>query len=740
MFAALVILQIFAILILAVALVSIFRGSSTYTRTLMFSFTIAEIVHNAGYLLELFAQSAAEAMVAVKMEYLGSSLVAILFMMFIINYCGDKEHVLFERILLLCGCAVICMVWTSPMHGLYYTAVDFVHTGAYPHVVLTYGPGFYFYLLMCIVIPWVVSIGFLTRAVLREKSIKRNRKLKFIMAGATLEVVVLILYILKLFPEGYDPTPVSMAVMFAVLVVFVWNRNDFDLSKTATDTVLNSLGDCMITLDENRKVLMYNSVAKSLFPRLEVFVQIESLERFPLHILEKNGEEQFELDGKHYEGHMRTLVDTEQMVRGYTVLIVDVTETYERMRELNEMREKAEEANRAKSNFLANMSHEIRTPMNAVIGMSELIIEESKGRKVYDYACDIKTAALNLLSIINDILDLSKVEAGKMELVEAEYSLRDLVQDTMNLVRLPAQKKGLEVRMEVLETLPDKLHGDVGRIRQVLINLLNNAIKFTTEGYVGLSVSGTKADDEHVELQFVVQDTGIGIKKEDMAVIFESFRQLDMNRNRKNEGTGLGLAITQKLVSLMQGDIQLESEYGQGTRFIVHIKQRVVKSQALADKQPAAGGQKKVAVQEAEASVESKKKLNLVRKGYRVLVVDDNAMNRKLAMGMLKAYGYQLMEADGGQAAIDIVNSQDVDMIFMDHMMPEMDGMEATGIIRSQCGDKGKKVIIVALTANAIQGAKENYLANGFDDFLSKPFERRDLNELLARWIPQEEN
>ncbi len=740
MFVALVGLQIFAILILVVALVSIFRGSSSYTRTLMFSFTIAEIVQNAGYLLELFAQSAAEAMVAVKVEYLGSSLVAILFMMFIINYCGDKEHILFERILLLCGCAVICMVWTSPMHGLYYTAVDFVHTGAYPHVVLTYGPGFYFYLLVCIVIPWAVSVGFLTRAVLREKSLKRNHKLKFIIGGATLEVVVLILYIFKLFPEGYDPTPVSMAVMFAVLVVFVWNRKDFDLSKTATDTVLNSLGDCMITLDENRKVLMYNDVAKSLFPRLEVYEQIKSLERFPLHILEENGEEQFELDGKHYEGHMRTLMDYEQIVRGYTVLIVDVTDTYERMKELNEMREKAEEANRAKSNFLANMSHEIRTPMNAVIGMSELIIEESKGRKVYDYACDIKTAALNLLSIINDILDLSKIEAGKMELVEADYSLQELVHDTMNLVRMPAQKKGLEVHMEVAEQLPDKLHGDVGRIRQVLINLLNNAIKFTKEGYVGLSVSGSSVDAEHVELQFVVQDTGIGIKKEDMAVIFESFRQLDMNRNRKNEGTGLGLAITQELVSLMQGNIQVESEYGQGTRFIVHIKQRVVEMpqnrESLDVPLPAEGQNTAAGLVNGESAA-TKKKPNLVRKGYRVLVVDDNAMNRKLALGMLKAYGYHLMEAEGGREAIDIVNSQDVDMIFMDHMMPEMDGMEATKIIRTRCGEKGKNMIIIALTANAIQGAREQYLANGFDDFLSKPFERKDLNELLAKWLPE---
>ncbi len=738
MFHALVILQIFAILILICSLVYIFRGNTTYTRTLMLSFTIAEIVHNAGYLLELFATNAGEAMVAVKVEYLGSSIVSILFMMFITNYCGAKEHIWFERIMLLCGCAVVVMVWTSPLHGLYYTAVDFVQTGAYPHVVLTYGPGFYFYMVVCSVVPWAVAVGTLIKSICQTKSVKRRKKLGLIISGANFAVIVLILYVLKLFPEGYDPTPVSMAIMFSVLVIFVWNRKDFDLSKTATETVLNSLGDCMITLDEKGQVLVYNDVAKQLFPEIEVYQPIASLSDFPAHVLEASGEEQFELNGKHYEGHMRALVDFEQMVRGYTVLIVDVTDTYERMKELDEMREQAEAANRAKSNFLANMSHEIRTPMNTVVGMSELIIEESKGRKVYDYACDIKTASLNLLAIINDILDLSKVEAGKMEMVEAEYSLQTLVQDTMNLVRMPAQKKGLEVRVEMAEHLPDKLHGDVGRIRQVLINLLNNAIKFTKEGYVGLRVSGNCVNDEQVELQFVVQDTGIGIKEEDLAVIFESFRQLDMNRNRRNEGTGLGLAITRQLVSLMDGNIQVESEYGRGTKFIVHIKQRVVKAEkerTASGTQSAVVGQKNSVVQLAAEGAESKKKPNLVRKGYRVLVVDDNAMNRKLATNMLKAYGYEISEAHGGQAAIDMVKSQDFNMIFMDHMMPEMDGMEATKIIRSECGEKGKSVIIVVLTANALQGAKENYLENGFDDFLSKPFERSDLNELLARWV-----
>lgn len=723
MFSVLVILQLIAILLLISTLVYIFRGSSTYIQKLMMGFIIAEIVHNAGFLLELFARTKEEAMVAVKMEYLGGSVVATLFMMFITAYCGRKPKIWFERTLLLGGCAVILMVWTGSYHQLYYTNVEFLDTGIYPHIKLTYGPGFYFYFLMCTVIPWVVSVKTLVTSMLREKSSKRICKLSIVMGGTCFSLSVLVLYLFGLFWEGYDPTPIAMAIMITVLVFGVWNRKDFDLTRTATDTVLNSLGDGMITLGENGEVLMFNAVARQIFPMLDFAQKIDELEHFPKHILEEGREARFELAGKYYEGHLRVVKDYEQIIRGYTILLVDVTETQERIRELNEMREKAEEANQSKSNFLANMSHEIRTPMNAVVGMSELIIEECRGQKIYDYACDIKTAALNLLSIINDILDLSKVEAGKMELVEDEYFVQELVQDTVNLVRVVAEQKDLEFKVELDEDIPSKLRGDVGRIRQVLINILNNSIKFTKEGYVYLGGAGRYTDDEWLDLEFTVKDTGIGIKKEDLTLIFEAFRQLDMNRNRKTEGTGLGLAITKQLVSLMDGDIQVQSEYGKGTTFVIHIRQKVTDKRTIRENPLKRTG------------VEENKTQEFNGAEYQVLVVDDNAINRKLAVAMLRAYGFQISQADSGKAAIDMVRKQRYDIIFMDHMMPEMDGMEATKIIREECQETAEGTIIVALTANAIQGAQEMYLENGFDAFLSKPFDRAQMNEMLKRWI-----
>ncbi|MBQ7971893.1 MAG: response regulator [Lachnospiraceae bacterium] len=726
MFHVLVGLQIFAIVILSVAMIYMFRGNSTYTQKLMLSFTIAELVHNAGFLLELLAKTQQEAMLAIRVQYLGGSFVAILFMMFISNYCNQKEQKLFERILLVCACLVVTMVWTSPYHTLYYSEIEFIHEGVFPHLKLTYGIGFYFYFIACTVIPWASAVCTLVKAILKEKNKKRRGKLRSIINGAAFALGVLVLYLFKLFPEGYDPTPVAMALMFTVLVIFVWNRKDFDLSRTATETVLNSLGDCMIALDESNEVVMYNDAAKKLFVTLENYRNIKEVNDFPLQILEGQENKAFELNGRHYEVRLHTLEDFEQAVRGYTVVITDVTETYERIRELNEMREKAEEANLAKSNFLANMSHEIRTPMNAIVGMSELIIEECHGRKVYDYACDVKNASKNLLSIINDILDLSKVEAGKMVLVEQEYFVQAMIRENISIVKVPAEQKGLDIEVDLDENIPHLLYGDMGRIGQILINIMNNSIKFTKQGGVCLKVTSRYLDEEHIELQFVISDTGIGIKEEELDLIFESFRQLDMNKNRKTEGTGLGLAITKQLVALMEGDISVESEYGKGTSFTVKIKQKVIDRRTIKERTS------HLKMPELEKS----KQFGF--EDCHVLVVDDNAINRKVVDAMLSTYNLQPDDSDSGKDAIEKVKQKDYDIIFMDHMMPEMDGIEATKIIREECDKKGRQPIIIALTANALRGAREMYLENGFDDFLSKPFERKQLSKLLERWIPKE--
>lgn len=721
MFDIMIAMHILSIFLILSSLIVMFRGEATYGQKLLNYFMIAELVHSIGYLLELFSKTLEEAMIAVKIEYLGSSVVAIFYMMFIRHYCGFKESRLFERSLLVCTMIGVIMVWTTPTHKLFYRSIGFEKVDFNYRLVLEYGPSFYFQCLVAIVIPWFVVAWTLFDSVRKEKEKKKRKNLFIIIGGSCIAFFVFVLYTLGFF-NSYDPTPVTMAVMLSIMTIFVWNRKDYNLTKAAANNVLQALNDGVITLDEHFKVISYNVTAEKVFPGIATYKTIGEISEFPLQVLVEESKTEFIVDGRNYEGHISRLKDVDGDVRGYTILFTDVTDTVEHIKNINLMREKAEAANQAKSLFLANMSHEIRTPMNAVVGLSELIIEESRGRKMYDYACDIKSAALNLLGIINDILDLSKVEAGKMELISGDYYVQILVQDTVNMIKVAAAQKGLKVNVDLAQDMPYKLNGDEGRIRQVLINLLNNAIKFTRQGSVSLKASGQFVDDENYRMCFEIQDTGIGIKEEDLGHIYESFQQLDMNINRKVEGTGLGLAITKNLVQLMDGDIQVESEYGKGTTFRVVIMQKVVTKDTIRDNQITREALKKADMRMFECE------------GFRVLVVDDNIINRKVVVRMMADYKFDIHEADCGMKAIELAKENKYDMIFMDHMMPEMDGVEATGIIRSE-SELNKDTVVVALTANAIEGAKDMYLSNGFQDFLAKPFERVQLHELLNKWI-----
>lgn len=395
------------------------------------------------------------------------------------------------------------------------------------------------------------------------------------------------------------------------------------------------------------------------------------------------------------------------------------------VKEVENQKMEADLANRAKSEFLANMSHEIRTPINAILGFDTMILRETGEENISKYAIDIHNASENLLSIINDILDLSKVESGKMEILPTKYELSSLINDTMNMIMLKGADKGLDVNLSVSQNIPAWYYGDDVRIRQILINLLNNAVKYTEKGSISLKISGTRDGNDEI-LHFSIEDTGIGIKPEDMDALFETYKRVEESRNRNIEGTGLGMSITIKLLKLMDSHLMVESTYGEGSVFYFDLRQKIMDETPIGDVQTRVSNQSTIHTYKSTFAAEE----------ARLLVVDDNSLNRKVIISLLKNICTNIDEADGGFNAIALTEKKQYDLIFLDHMMPDLDGIETYRRMMESDTNLNKDTPTIMLTANAISGAKEEYLACGFHDFLSKPVDPSKLEAMLKKYLP----
>lgn len=409
------------------------------------------------------------------------------------------------------------------------------------------------------------------------------------------------------------------------------------------------------------------------------------------------------------------------------LLVCSVTDTVKNIFSIEREKRAAVLANEAKGQFLASMSHEIRTPINAIIGMDEMILRETTEKSIRGYAMDIQSAGQSLLSLINDILDLSKIESGKMEIISIEYDFSSLIHDIVNMIRIKAENKDLHVNLFVESSIPSRLFGDDVRIRQILINLLNNAVKYTQEGSVTLSVTGTQEKDT-VMLHFAVRDTGIGIKAEDLPKLTEKFERIEEKRNREIEGTGLGLNITVQLLELMNSKLNVESVYGEGSCFSFDLLQKIVDYEPIGDLEERIRNQESIYTYDA----------SFIAPEAEILVVDDSAVNRKVFVNLLKETKLRIDQADGGMACLEMTENKKYDMIFLDHMMPDLDGIETLHRMKASEHNLCADTPVVALTANAVIGAKEMYLAEGFDDFLTKPVASGKLEKMILKYLPEE--
>ena len=415
----------------------------------------------------------------------------------------------------------------------------------------------------------------------------------------------------------------------------------------------------------------------------------------------------------------------------FSLETADYRKYMDTIEQLERARDAEINANKAKSEFLARMSHEIRTPINGILGMNSIIMKESKDASILDYSENIDSAGKSLLALINDILDLSKIESGKMELVIADYKLATVVSDTYHMVAMRANDKALSFNVEVNPNLPSVLSGDEVRVRQIIANLLNNAVKYTKEGSVRLLVDGeaSASDGSTVNLKIAVEDSGVGIKAEDKERIFESFTRLDQVKNRYEEGSGLGLKIVSHFVNQMGGTIDVESEYGEGSTFTVTIPQKIVDNNPIGEFRVSNAG---------ERSQKKDRTRPFTAPDARILVVDDIALNLKVVCGYLKNTKIKIDTVNNGELCLTRIYDNKYDVIYLDHMMPEMSGLECFDRLKSADDHLNVDTPIIIMTANAIVGAREQYLDLGFDDYISKPLGAEDMYHSLIKFLPKE--
>lgn len=496
-----------------------------------------------------------------------------------------------------------------------------------------------------------------------------------------------------------------------------------DPVQIATKEILNHDVGAVLIVSDSDQVLYYNNEFEVLFPKIGSMNTIT--EQPAMKKLFAAREYVSEELSKIYEIRSEWL-STENF-SGRFVWLTDITGHYKTNKKLQELKDMADAANKAKSNFLANMSHEIRTPINTILGMDEIIIREATEKPIIGYAENIRDASTTLLSLVNDLLDFSKIECGKMEILPVEYEIANVLSEIMNMIEIKVANKGLDFTPVIAEDIPYLLYGDDVRLRQIIINLLTNAVKYTKEGSVVLKVDWSEAGDSSINLIVSVTDTGIGIKEEDLDRLFVSFERIEERRNRNIEGTGLGLSITRQLLELMGSDLNVRSEYGVGSTFSFVLKQ------GIRDRKPIGKFREKYAYSREK---HKKYRTTFVAPNARILVVDDNAMNISVVEGLLKSTQIKVDKASGGLEALDLCAENYYDLILMDHMMPNIDGIETLHRLKESDGPN-KDTPVIVLTANAVSGAKEMYEAEGFIDYMSKPIQGKPLEEKILEYLPE---
>lgn len=685
----------------------------------------------SGYLFELQAQTKREALMAVKFSYFGKPFIVLCLFLFVMHTCKVKIPKTVEHVLFSVHACIVVLVLTCDYHSLFYKNIRFSRGGLFPHLVIENG---LFYWLHCAVqLAYAVMMLVVCLSGYR-KAKKEAEKKQFacLLLMVTIALASFVIYLSGI-TGGYDITLPACLLDSVLLSVLIFHGGIVDTLMLAKELAIDTLAEGIIVVDIDENMIYYNQSAQQIYEEISLGRQEKILEDMDTCILDHKKLER----GRMIYDVSSHMIEKETIYYGRMYVLTDITDSYhytERVKEqagiMKELKEQAESANEAKSLFVSNMSHEIRTPMNAIVGLTEVMLRKEREEEDEKYLLNIQSSGKALLKLINDLLDFSKIEAGKFEISEDVFDFAQMMRDIQVIGLTRIGEKDVRLVMDIEEELPRLLYGDELRIRQVILNILNNAVKYTEKGSVTLTVRQQKREAEKIQLYVSVKDTGQGIQKEDQKRLFDAFTQVDIKKNQGKEGTGLGLAISRQLVEMMGGELLVESEYGSGSNFYFTFWLGVQSSETV-------GNFDQVKEQPQEEEVQEEV-FNFTAPQARILLVDDNEINQEVAKALMEPFEMKIDLASDGRQALDMVQKNHYDLVFMDHFMPVMDGVEAVKRIRSLPGEHYQRLPVIALTADAVQGVQEEFLAAGMNDFASKPIEMQDVSRVLRRWLPKE--
>lgn len=718
--------QFTSIVVLALECIYIFFHWNTKGHSCLFLFCAATLVNNVAYLIIMNAQTPREGIVGIQLCYLGKVWIPLTFFMLAMELCEIRFPEKLYQGLVCIHLFVLLLVLTCDKNNLFYTGDrGWEEAGMFPHNVMGHT---WIYNAYTALIGVYIVVG---TAIMIYKLVKtKDKELRGLYIDLLIADVAmaggLIAFMLNL-TDGYDSTSLGYAVASIVLFIAIFRFGLMDTLSLVQDYVADTIAEGILAVDLAEKMIYCNAPMGKIYPH------IKECSSEIIRTLQEciKAQDVLRIDDLIYEPKCQPLYHKKRL-KGYLYVLTDVTVRYRYTEELQEQKEIAEAANASKSAFLSVVTHEIRTPMTSIVGMAELILREPDNltKKQKNYLRNIKNSGDSLIVIVNDILDQSKIEAGKMEIVEEPYELVSLVEDVKMIIENRIGSKPIELLCEIGDDVPGYLNGDSLRIRQILINLMNNAVKFTDKGYVKLTIQCEEQESGIRKLRFSVKDSGQGIKPENLSKLGQAFTQVDTKQNHQKEGTGLGLSISKDFVALMGGQLEVTSEYGKGTEFFFSIWQKVAQREELSEK--------KDAWQEEE---------QFKAPNARILVVDDNEINLMIVQEMLEPLEMTIDTADSGEKAIEMIEKHTYHFVFMDYMMPYMDGVETTKRIRAKAKEEGwdeekkeyfRLVPIVTLSGDDSENTKEIFYQAGINDFMAKPMQSAKLKNILLKWLPKE--